>query len=80
MIDDLARDILECYPAGNFRGVNHCPFCLQRKPCPCDASADAPEPAKPVAPPEDPPADPSLSPVVEHVGPMDLWDERKDLT
>ena len=55
MIDDLARDILECYPAGNFRGVRHCPFCLVRKPCPCDEVTDALEAAKPVAPPEQSP-------------------------
>jgi len=74
-------DPLAYWPASAFRGLKHCPTCLQRKPCPCDVGADALEAAKPVAPPEqsspeEPPPDPGLSPATDQ---PDLWDDRKDL-
>lgn len=38
--------LLEYWGEASFRGINHCPICLVRKPCPCD-QLPLPEPAEP---------------------------------
>lgn len=55
--------LLEYWGSANFRGIHHCPICLERKPCPCDQLA----PPEPVATIDDnPPAG-------------DRWLHRRDL-
>jgi hypothetical protein len=61
----------------------HCPMCLQRKPCPCDAKADVLEAAEmQVAVREESPPDPELGEAIEvldRVIAPERWQERQDL-
>jgi len=65
------------------RTPEHCPTCLRRKPCPCDAEADALDRRAEMraALPEEPLPDPGLGEAVEvWAEPTpERWEERRDL-
>jgi hypothetical protein len=66
------------------RTPEHCPTCLQRKPCPCDEKADALDRRAEMraAVPEEAPADPDLGEAVEALEGTttpERWEERRDL-
>jgi hypothetical protein len=69
------------------RTPEHCPTCLQRKPCGCDAKADALDrrAETQAAVPEEPLPDPQLSAPAPSAGDEsesatpERWEERRDL-
>jgi len=66
------------------RTPEHCPTCLQRKPCPCDAEADALDRRAEMrtAVPEESPPDPEMGQAVEALDGTTIperWEERRDL-
>jgi hypothetical protein len=64
------------------RTAEHCPTCLERKPCACDAEADAREAGEMRATvPEESLPDPELGEVVEAWAEPtpERWEERRDL-
>ena len=66
------------------RTPEHCPTCLQRKPCPCDEKADALDrrAETQAALPEEPLPDPDLGEAVEALDGTTIperWEERRDL-